>query len=243
MDPKRFVESSSHHPDNRSESMERRSFLREDSVNGSKDLVVSQHPDDDNEQVLHRSESAERRMNEAAQFAEAVGELPLTEQEDFRIIDEVNENGDDADTDDDDDDDATEVRVERSRMLRPSKSMRTIHAPAPAAPISLDALQSSKEADKSSTHGGSRPPLLLEPQSSRTAISGTSSQLQQQPPPPPFVSQESPVKPRPPSASPARGAAFLAQLPSSASTQDFVYKGIHSNPPEIIKRGARPVRR
>jgi len=230
---KEVVDSSSHHPDNRSESMERRSFLREDSVNGSKD-VVSQYPDDENEQVLHRSESEERRMNEAAQFAEAVGELPLTEQEDFRIIDEVNENGDDADTDDDDDDDATEVRVERSRMLRPSKSIRTIHAPAPAAPISLDALPSSKEADKSSSHGGSRPPLLVEPHSSRTAISGTSSQ---QPPPPPFISQESPVKPRPESASPARGAAFLAQLPSSASTQDFVYKGIHSNPPEIIKRG------
>lgn len=59
-----------------------------------------------------RSESHDRRLNEAAQFAEAVGELQLAEQNELMIIEEDRNDGGDYDFDDDTDDDATEIHVE-----------------------------------------------------------------------------------------------------------------------------------
>lgn len=197
----------------------------------------------DNEKILRRSESDERRISEAAQFAEAVGDLPLVEQEDLRIIDEINDDGVEVDDDDDDDDDATVVQVERSRMLRPpskkAASKRTVASDAAAGDgmeAEIIAQDHHNQLDNRSTH---------------TAKSTSSCVV----PAAPFVVPETPVKIRPqwpspqyetrhtdPGAtsfhlSPSRRAAFLAQLPSSTSTQDFVYKGIRANPPEIIKRG------
>jgi len=201
--------------------------------------------DQDDEKLLRRSESAERRINEAAQFAEAVGDLPLVEQEDLRIIDEINDDGIEVDDDDDDDDDATVVQVERSRMLRaPSKklgSKRTVVASDAAAAAAGDAttveiIVQDHAHNQLDTHTAKSTSSCIAPAA-------------------PFVAPETPVKMRAkwPAAqyetrhtdpgassfqiSPSRRAAFLAQLPSSASTQDFVYKGIRSNPPEIIKRG------
>jgi len=194
----------------------------------------------------HRSESAERRFNEAAQFAEAVGDLPLTEQEDLRIIDETNEEGEE-DYDDDDDDDATEVRVERSRMLRPP-SKRAVTKKA----LSTEGDQTTNEsavviaaAAEKLCHEPPPPPpqQQLDPRSTHTTRSETPSvhipdtPVKQRPHWPAAQYETRPAPSTTPESSPSRRAAFLAQLPSSTSTQDFVYKGIRANPPEIIKRG------
>lgn len=165
--------------------------------------------DESSNHVLKRTESKERRMHEAAQFAEAVGDLPLTEQEGLRIIEDC----DAVIDDDDDDDDATEVHIQRKTGV-----MKRIDARAGAL---LECISDPPEA----------------------------------PTPPPLVCPETPIKTRPQwpaerlnhhlavvarigtDASRNR-AGFLTQLPSSvSSSQDFVYKGIRANPPEIVKRG------
>ena len=210
------------------------------SVLSDRDSVDEFYLESDNEKLLRRSESAERRINEAAQFAEAVGDLPLTEQEDLRIIDEVNDEGDVVDDDDDDDDDATVVRVERSRMLRPPSKNKAGSKRA----------SSSENCDASVDSVVVPDRVHLDNRSAHTVKSSSPSVQSAS-----AICPETPVKARPqwcdtqyqtrhtdpgvlaPQLSSSRRAAFLAQLPSSTSTQDFVYKGIRSNPPEIIKRG------
>lgn len=124
--------------------------------------------EEDVQRGMTRSESMDRRLNEAAQFAEAVGELRPAEQDGLRIIEE---DRDDLDDDDDDDDEAPEVHV-------------TVHEP------------------------------VIEPSTARV--------LHRQ-------------KSRPQWPYTKRG--FMDKLPDNSDCQDFVYKGIHSNPPEIVKRG------
>ena len=127
---------------------------------------------------LERSESMDRRINEAAQFAEAVGDLQPAEQEELRIIEEEP----DDDTDDDDDDDATVIRVEETSA------------------------EPSGRQELSSTF-----PTELKVPKTRPQW--------------PFGNQFS-------------KRIFLYKLPDQgSSTQDFVYKGIQSNPPEIVKSG------
>lgn len=173
--------------------------------------------------TLKRCESKERRMNEAAQFAEAVGDLPLTEQKSMRIIDYCDDEHAMID-DDDDDDDATEVHVHKrsSALLAKVIDVKT------ASPSDMAVLLA---APKSMIDDPLLPSLV--------AVAA-------------LVAPETPVKTRPqwPSEhfqlTTRHGietrhfqAGFLAQLPSSlpSSTQDFVYKGIRANPPDIVKRG------
>jgi hypothetical protein len=169
--------------------------------------------------ALRRCESKERRMNEAAQFAEAVGDLPLTEQKSMRIIDY----GDDehAMIDDDDDDDATEIHVQKrsaaSLLLVPRTAVST------------------------STSEARQPDIAGIPQAAASNAV-------------PTPTPETPIKSRPQwpteqfhhhlasrryNVGRTEEAGFLAQLPSSATStaNDFVYKGIHSNPPDVVKRG------
>jgi hypothetical protein len=169
--------------------------------------------------ALRRCESKERRMNEAAQFAEAVGDLPLTEQKAMRIIDY----GDDehAMIDDDDDDDATEIHVQK----RSAASLLLVPRAAASALISEAQL----------------PDNAGIPQAAASSVV-------------PAPTPETPIKSRPQwpteqfhhhlgsrrnNVGRTEEAGFLAQLPSSATstTNDFVYKGIRSNPPDVVKRG------
>jgi hypothetical protein len=63
---------------------------------------------------LKRTESLDRRLSEAVQFAEAVGELPPSLVDDLRIIKEDHSDvGSAHEDDDDDDDDATTILLER----------------------------------------------------------------------------------------------------------------------------------
>lgn len=128
-------------------------------------------------------ETASRRKREAAQFAEAVGELRPCEQDDLRIIEE------EVDDDDDDDDDAAEVHLS-GKSYKPSSPLSANIEPVTS--INVDTIS---------------PP--------------TKSRF-----PWPFGGTRATVK-----------RIFLDKLPEGSAAQDFVYKGIQSNPPEIVKSG------
>jgi hypothetical protein len=130
---------------------------------------------------VEEEETASRRKREAAQFAEAVGELRPCEQDDLRIIEEEVD-------DDDDDDDAAEVHV----SLKSYKGTSPLKQIEPTTSISVDTIS---------------PP--------------TKSRF-----PWPFGGTRATIK-----------RIFLDKLPEGSAAQDFVYKGIQSNPPEIVKSG------
>lgn len=145
-------------------------------INGVEDQIFP----DDALNPIQRTTSMDRRLCEAAQFAEAVGDLPQSEQDELRIIEEE---ADDDDTDDDDDD-ATEIH------MKPCGT-------------SAQSLASSSKGGKD-------------------------------------ISVEVVRKTRPqwPFGGPGTKRVFLDKLPAQGgASQDYVYKGIKSNPPEIIKRG------
>jgi hypothetical protein len=182
----------------------------------------------ENDLLIKYNESTERRICEAAQFAEAVGDLPLEEQEVLRIIDDDREeSGGVVDDDDDEDDNATEIHVERRGIPPPQKSSQAV---ASTSVVDLEGLNA-------------MPPTTMKevetPIKSRGCFSSSTDSF-----PHPYsyqVGGTPTASKAPPSASSSnRRAGFLAQLPSSmaiSSSQDFVYKGINANPPEIVKRG------
>lgn len=142
-----------------------------------------------------RSESMDRRLNEAAQFAEAVGELRLGEEEELRIIEEDQDLGA---YDTDDDDDATEIHVEGDEILDLQKPRKVVEfTGVPMGEVTF------LQPEQQQHHH----PHKVRPQW-------------------PFRTQRT------------KGG-FLDKLPENGATasQDFVYKGIRSNPPEIVKRG------
>ncbi len=131
-------------------------------------------------QETTRSDSFERKLREAKQYAEAVGELPPSDELQVRemIVDEAS----------DDDDESTEaVCVEAA----------TIPLASPKQKLSI-------EQEEKAVMGDETP---LKPQLRKRELfkdnSGT----------------------------------FLHKLPAHTNSQDFVYKGICSNPPEVTKRG------
>lgn len=129
-------------------------------------------------------ETVSRRKREAAQFAEAVGELRPCEQDDLRIIEE------EADDDDDDDDDVTEVHLS-PKSFKPPSQVNTSAETRTAVDIGAMSSQSSKSRFQWS-FGGTRATVKR---------------------------------------------IFLDKLPEGSAAQDFVYKGIQCNPPEIVKSG------
>lgn len=142
-----------------------------------------------------RSESHDRRLNEAAQFAEAVGELQLAEQNELMIIEEDRNDGGDYDFDDDTDDDATEIHVE------------------------------GVEAGGGSSSSPKRRTVVMGMQGVPVEVS--------------VLHQPHKARPQWPFRTKRTKGGFLDKLPETgtSATQNFVYKGIRANPPEIVSRG------
>jgi len=165
--------------------------LQQSLVQEDSDVVLynKQHHSQDERDELTRSleipkrtESSmeNRRVREAVQFAEAVGEFADTEMDELRIIEE------DCDDDDDDDDDgnpATEICISSpARSSKEDQSLLNVHI--------------NEEVE------------ILRP-------------IKKRPQFPPFQGTIG---------------SYIDKLPDKG-TQDFVYKGIRSNPPKIVKRG------
>jgi hypothetical protein len=143
-----------------------------------------------------RSKSFDRRLNEAMQFAEAVGEVPRFDH--VQVIIEETES-------DDDEDSIVEIHVDNSQIL-PAK-MVDVHVTSETSPACTNATTHSSMAVQESSIAQS----LHKRQKSR------------------------PRWPLP--TSPQPSISFLHRLPAAVSTQNYVYKGICSNPPEITKHG------
>jgi hypothetical protein len=154
------------------------------------DAVPEEAQVDDSTQVSGlkgRSMSFDRRLNEAARFAEAVGEMPPRNQSEVQeIIDET-----ESDYDDDSD---VEVRMDPLSM-----------------PVEEESLANDLHGDPMQETIASIVPPLHRRQKSRPRW--------------PFTSIQTSTH------------TFLHKLPDGVNTQDYVYKGICSNPPEITKRG------
>jgi hypothetical protein len=142
-----------------------------------------------------RSKSHDRRLSEAMQFAEAVGEMPRAEA----IIEET-ESDDDSDM---------EVHVDDPPL--PSDESASVPS---AKNISL-----ADVVNKESTTSvrSAEETLLFSPVAPRRRHKSRPSW--------PILS------------SPQQSSAFLHKLPGGVNIQNFVYKGICSNPPEITKLG------
>jgi hypothetical protein len=153
----------------------------------------------------NRTSSSNRRINEAVQFAEAVGEMPPLDSNELRIIEEAV----DDDTDEEDGN-ATVIRVGDT-----APRMGSIHEILEVTTQNTAAAESQQEA--ASEEGG-----MADPLSTPSAL----------------VRRRS--RPQWPLQLP--GWTF-SQIDTSThkhletSAEDYVYKGIHSNPPEIVKRG------
>jgi hypothetical protein len=156
---------------------------------------------------LKRSESTERRMTEALQFAEAVGDVPPSQQDEICIIDEEEEIEKEED-DEDDDDDVPEIHVDQ-QQAKQTESIPSQEA--------LSAESAAVQGRPFSVRAASEKSLLREV-------------------------PRTPVKTRPqwPFEKIRTKRGFLDKLPDdyfTAPSAGFVYKGIHANPPEIVKRG------
>jgi hypothetical protein len=128
-----------------------------------------------------RLDSLTRRMNEAQQFAEAVGDLHPNDQEKLRIIE------DDVHDDESDDEDQKAV-------------------------------------------------VCMQSDPPEVAARGESVELQLQTPNKDDVPVRRKARPAWPFGSATRRG-FMDKLPDAGTQQDFVYKGIRANPPNIVKRG------
>lgn len=159
----------------------------------TEDVTESSICDQDDEKGgLARSEKQDRQLSEAAQFAEAVGEMPPSATDELPIIEE-----DHSDSDDEDGGDGTEIRVEG--RVSPQHSVILTSG---------------------SDHG--------------TTASSISSHLLT------VVPEARPNKTRPqwPFRKVGIKRGFLDKLPDNGNgSQDYVYKGIRANPPDIVKSG------
>lgn len=163
------------------------------------------------EQVgIRKSKSRDRRMHEAAQFAEAVGELPPSQVNEVQeIIEEVESDSDDS---------QNEVH---------HHDQSSSHHATPATVPSEPTLECS--ASKSVTEGSnSKNPVNSADESFTQGDDGVA-----------VMNTVKRPKTRPvwPFQENTSTRLFLHKLPEEVHTQDFVYKGICANPPEITKRG------
>lgn len=173
-----------------------------------------------------RSKSYDRRLNEAMQFAEAVGEMPPLSQNEVQVIIEETE------SDYDDDDSDNEILVDTSVMASSDDS-------------SVKNLQNTFQSSFTTVK---RPSFAEDAELSvgEQSCNETSHLDDQQLPLTPLFHRRQKSRPHWPFATTANpfstvtspDAAFLHKLPSGVNKKhSFVYKGICSNPPEITKRG------
>lgn len=145
-----------------------------------------------------RSKSFDRRLNEAMQFAEAVGEMPPLDQNYVQVI--IEETG----SDDDEDSDVEVHLNSRERSSGATSSLSVSNGDSLANVVNKNAVTLP---DKANVTG----PVTHRRQKSR------------------------PIWPLPSSTQPS--ISFLHKLPVGVNTQNYVYRGICSNPPEITQQG------
>lgn len=185
------------------------------------------------ESEKRRLSSTDRRMNEAVQFVQAVGEMPPMTENELCIIEE----DDDDDTDDDDDDDDGNGTVIRLDELGSQMgSIQNDHMSLVDTVVSTTDIVSITGDDKTSNE------QIQQQQQQQN-------QNQQLPPRTPNNNNDIPreiikrkSRPQWPLQLQLPGWTF-SHLDTSVhanrekTVQDFVYKGIRSNPPEIVSRG------
>jgi hypothetical protein len=163
-----------------------------------------------------RSKSYDRRLNEAVQFAEAVGEMPPLSQNEVQVIIEETE------SDYDDDDSDNEVHVDGPALPTDDASMQSSFQSSFASVKRTSIIDSESVGEQPTHESHFDDSLVLTPLNHRRQKSRPRWPFT---PASPFTSATSPE------------ATFLHKLPSGVNKQSFVYKGICSNPPEITKRG------
>ena len=180
-----------------------------------------------------RLSSTDRRMNEAVQFAQAVGEMPPLDSNDLCIIEE----DDDDDTDDDDDGDDGNGTV--IRLDEMGSQLGSIHDHVSL--VSKDNVSYQDAAGAGAV--GTDMVSIMTGDDNKTNSDQQQQQQQQQPPndiPRVIIKRKS--RPQWPLQLQLPGWTF-SHLDTSMhanrekTVQDFVYKGIISNPPEIVSRG------
>lgn len=150
------------------------------------------NPADDHKR---RRTQDDRRMNEAVQFAQAVGEMPPMDSNELCIIEE-------DDDDEDDDGNGTVIRLDEMSSVHDHLSV-------------IDNTSSCQDAN---------------------AAGATSDQGEEPPIPREIFKRKS--RPRWPLQLPRWTFSHLDNSSYHENmVQDYVYKGIHSNPPEVVKRG------
>lgn len=148
-----------------------------------------------------RSKSFDRRLNEAMQFAEAVGEMSPLDQNYVQVI--IEETGSDDDEDSD-----VEIHVD-------------------------DKLISSHE---SVCHPESNADSLFAVRTNDASVDAIHTKEASLATPAMHIRQKS--RPRwPLPSSPSPSLSFMHKLPAGVNTENYVYKGICSNPPEITTHG------
>ena len=85
--------------------------------NSEETAYISEMNTDDTTNLIHLSKSYHRRLHEAAQFAEAIGEVPQDGMIQVIINDDDDVNDDDDDDDDDDDNNDNEESIEKNHQL------------------------------------------------------------------------------------------------------------------------------
>jgi len=201
----------------------------------------------DYEPSIKRSDSVDRRINEAARFAEAVGDIAPAEQSALRIIE--------SDQDDEDDDEATEVHVELEQKEPPlsrgvlrhgsldrrrSEAAQFAEAVGGLAPAEQDEfriIEEDQDADVDDDDDDDEDATEIHVEPGKTpdesiakiaspAGATVPATLKRQKSRPQWPFQQDTSKP-----------GFLVKLPQHGPKHDFEYKGIRANPPDIVKSG------
>jgi len=221
------------------------------------DMKAFASEEEEAEQVIRSSRTMDRLMNEVTQYAEAVGELPPSDESQLQEIIE------DEESDSDGSSEAIEIdeyKEERSRENEtPGKEPKRSDSferklkeaaqyaeavgevPPSDEAVVREMIHDSGSEDEESTEG-------LHVHSSTLSMPPTAQpQLRHVPDDSDhgMVRDETPIKshfrkksrPQWPFNLRESSSTFLHKLPAGNNTQDFVYKGICSNPPEVTKRG------
>ena len=209
--------------------------------------------EDESAQVIQSSRSRDRLMSEVTQYAEAVGELPPSDESELREIIEDEESDSDGSTEGMEVDEFKEERsnengtpekilqeTKRSDSFERKLREATQYAEAVGELPPSDELQvremivdEASDDDDDSTEAvcveAAKIPLPTTPKQ----------KLSIEPQENAVMGDETPLKPqlRKMELFKDNSGTFLHKLPASTNSQDFVYKGICSNPPEVTKRG------
>ena len=182
----------------------------------------------------------QRRMNEAMQFAEAVGEMIPIRQDELRII-EDNSEGDQTDDESDNEDGSIEAKE-----INVLEEFQEVHqqdtaAMTPPKDVTIDAGNQGQLADKQqqpqqidSQPQPSQPPPVPQREHVVPSSHVKGATLVRQTSDYNGKRKSRPVWPFGPA---GKEPHFVDKLSDGFDKSDFVYKGISANPPEITKRG------